>query len=88
MNNTMRFDSDYSGFLDTYWNKRLDELGILHYVRENRDAAIHKPHGIRVTFATRRAEQGLNPVFADKIKGHSTGKSVYTFIPNFLFSHF
>ena len=77
----MRFDTDYAGFLETYWNKKLDEIGILEYVRENGDEAIHKPHDIRVTFATRWADQGLNEIYRNKIQGHSAGNvgiDIYT----------
>ena len=73
--------SDYNTFLISYWNKTLKNLGILEYTRLDGTTCQHKPHDIRTTFATRWAEQGLNPVFADKIKGHSTGKisiDVYT----------
>ena len=77
----MRMESDYAGFLDTYWDKKLDELGILHYVRENGEESIHRPHDMRVTFATRWADQGLNEIFRKKIQGHSAGSvgiDVYT----------
>lgn len=77
----MRFDSDYNGFLVTYWDKKLDELGILHYTRENGDRAIHRPHDMRVTFATRWADQGLNEIYRKRIQGHSSGSvgiDIYT----------
>lgn len=77
----MRFDTDYSSFLATYWDKKLNELGILHYIRENGDKAIHRPHDMRVTFATRWADQGLNEIYRQKIQGHSSGSvgiDIYT----------
>ncbi len=77
----MRFDADYNGFLATYWDKPLNELGILHYVRQNGDKSIHRPHDIRVTFATRWADQGLNEIYRKKIQGHSSGSvgiDIYT----------
>lgn len=72
---------DYNTFLISYWNKTLRLLGILEYTRLDGTTCQHKPHDVRTTFATRWAEQGLNPIYADKIKGHSTGKisiDVYT----------
>ena len=77
----MRAGSDYNGFLSAYWDKTLDDLGILHYVRENGEESIHRPHDMRVTFATRWADQGLNEVYRQKIQGHSSGSvgiDVYT----------
>ncbi len=77
----MKFETDYNGFLDTYWDKKLDELGILHYIRENGDEAIHRPHDMRMTFSTRWADQGLNEIYRKKIQGHSSGSvgiDVYT----------
>lgn len=73
--------ADYNTFLISYWNKALRSLGILEYTRLDGVKCQHKPHDIRTTFATRWAEQGLNPIYGDKIKGHSTGKisiDVYT----------
>lgn len=77
----MKYKVDYNSFLDTYWNKKLEELGILHYVRENGDEAVHLPHDMRVTFSTRWADQGLNEIYRQKIQGHSTGSvgiDIYT----------
>ncbi|MBR4766974.1 MAG: hypothetical protein IK085_09465, partial [Clostridia bacterium] len=53
----------------------------LHYIRENDEESIHRPHDMRVTFATRWADQGLNEVYRQKIQGHSTGSvgiDIYT----------
>lgn len=78
-------DHDYNTFLISYWNKTLQSLGILEYTRLDGQVCKHKPHDIRTTFATRWAEQGLNPIYADKIKGHSTGKiSIDTYTKPFI----
>ncbi|MBQ8944357.1 MAG: site-specific integrase [Clostridia bacterium] len=77
----MKLENDYNGYLDSYWDKKLDKLGILHYIRENGDESIHRPHDMRVTFSTRWADQGLNEVYRQKIQGHSSGSvgiDVYT----------
>ncbi len=69
----MRFSSNYTDFLESYWIPKLKEIGIYEYTRENGDSAVHLPHDVRVTFSTRWADQKLDQTLRQKIQGHSSG---------------
>lgn len=67
------FSTQYSSFMEGYWQPKLDALGVLNYERHDGEFAMHLPHDIRSTFTTRWTEQELNEIKRCKIQGHAFG---------------